>query len=569
MKLNVSRYRTRMAARAARQSGPEAEDALPPGAAALEPGNAGMFDNFDDGFGEQQFETAQSGPRPTSTPRPLPAKPDLGPVEIEAIKAEGLTSRQLRLARRLAGRHGMTPTSDFDAVRLLRMAGIDPFQRSRLLELVKPTPEESSAPRNSGANPAEVVAPRPVPADGARLPTTIRPVNLPSTEQRAEQTHLFDLMEIQRDIARRRRRKSLLLAARLMVFVMLPSLIAGYYFYVVATPLYSAKSEFVIQQSENVMAGGMGGLLRGSPMATQQDSIAVQGYLQSREAMLRLDQDFGFVGHFSAPNVDELQRLEPGSGLEAAYKVYQNKIKISYDSTEGIVKMEVMATDPATAVQFNEALISYAEEQVDELTQRMRGDQMQGAQDSYADAEAKLLAAQRQLVTLQEGMSVISSEQEMQLITGQLAQLETQMTTERLSLEQMRLNPEPNKARMAPIEQRIVALQVQIDGLRARLTEGTADVQSIAKIRGELLIAEAETRRRELLLTQAVEAMETARVEANRQTRYLSVSVHPIAPDKPAYPRAFENTLVALLIFAGIYLLLAMTVDILREQVSG
>jgi capsular polysaccharide transport system permease protein len=228
-----------------------------------------------------------------------------------------------------------------------------------------------------------------------------------------------------------------------------------------------------------------------------------------------------------------------------------------------------MATDPATAVQFNEALISYAEEQVDELTQRMRGDQMQGAQDSYADAEAKLLAAQRQLVTLQEGMSVISSEQEMQLITGQLAQLETQMTTERLSLEQMRLNPEPNKARMAPIEQRIVALQVQIDGLRARLTEGTADVQSIAKIRGELLIAEAETRRRELLLTQAVEAMETARVEANRQTRYLSVSVHPIAPDKPAYPRAFENTLVALLIFAGIYLLLAMTVDILREQVSG
>jgi capsular polysaccharide transport system permease protein len=563
MKLNVSRYRTRMAARA-QQASPKAEDALPPGSAALDPGQAGMFDNFDDGFGDQQFETAQGTQRHAF---PAQQKTNPGPVDIDAIKAEGLTSRQLRLARRLAARHNLPATSDFEAVRLLRMAGIDPFQRSRLLELVKPSAEQADPV--SRPDPAEAIQTRPVPTDGVRLPSTIRPASLPSTEQRAEQTHLFDLMEIQRDIARRRRRKSLLLAARLMVFVMLPSIIAGYYFYLVATPLYAAKSEFVIQQSENVMAGGMGGLFRGSPMATQQDSIAVQGYLQSREAMLRLDDDLGFVGHFSAPNVDELQRLEPGSGLEAAYKVYQNKVKISYDSTEGIVKLEVMATDPETAVKFNEALIHYAEEQVDELTQRMRGDQMQGAQDSYADAEAKLLAAQRHLVTLQEGMSVISSEQEMQLITGQLSQLETQMTTERLSLEQMRRNPEPNRARMAPIEQRIIALQTQIDGLRARLTEGTADVQSIAKIRGELLIAEADTRRRELLLTQAVEAMETARIEANRQTRYLSVSVHPIAPDKPAYPRAFENTLVALLIFAGIYLLLAMTVDILREQVSG
>ncbi|WP_229804377.1 capsule biosynthesis protein [Neogemmobacter tilapiae] len=560
MKLSVSRYRTRTVS--ADKVAQAAEESLSPGAAATQPGSNGLFDNFDDGFGEQRFETA----RGTATPSDAPKRGAKGPVDIDAIKAEGLSSRQLRLARRLASRRGMNPTSDFDAVRLLRLAGIDPFQRGRLLELVHPTAELKAEAQPAVEN--EIPA-RPVPSDGVRLPTTIRPVSLPSTEQRAEQAHLSDLMQIQRDISRRRRRKSALLMARLFVFVMLPAVIAGYYFYVVATPLYSAKSEFVIQQSENVMAGGMGGLLRGSPMATQQDSIAVQGFLQSREAMLRLDEDLDFIEHFSAPSVDELQRLQPGASMEAAYKVYQNKVRISYDSTEGIIKMEVMATDPATAVQFNEALISYAEEQVDELTQRMRGDQMQGAQDSYADAEGKLVEAQRRLVDLQEGLSVLSSDIEVQLITAQIGQLETQMTTERLSLAQMLSNPTPNEARVEPIKQRIVTLQNQIDDLRAKLTEGTADAQSLAKIKGELLMAEAEVRRRELLVTQAVESMETARVEANRQTRYLSVSVHPIQPDAAAYPRAFENTLVALLIFAGIYLMLAMTVDILREQVSG
>jgi capsular polysaccharide transport system permease protein len=42
-----------------------------------------------------------------------------------------------------------------------------------------------------------------------------------------------------------------------------------------------------------------------------------------------------------------------------------------------------------------------------------------------------------------------------------------------------------------------------------------------------------------------------------------------VAPDEAAYPRAFENTLVVMLIFAGIYLMISMTVAILREQVSA
>ena len=46
-------------------------------------------------------------------------------------------------------------------------------------------------------------------------------------------------------------------------------------------------------------------------------------------------------------------------------------------------------------------------------------------------------------------------------------------------------------------------------------------------------------------------------------------SIEPIAPDEATYPRAFENTLVALLIFSGIYLMIALTAAVLREQVTS
>ena len=85
---------------------------------------------------------------------------------------------------------------------------------------------------------------------------------------------------------------------RLAFFVLLPTLMAGYYYFAMATKFYATRAEFVIQQADQP-AGGLGGLFSGTGMATSQDSITVQSYLQSRDAMLRLDQELGFKAHFS------------------------------------------------------------------------------------------------------------------------------------------------------------------------------------------------------------------------------------------------------------------------------
>jgi capsular polysaccharide transport system permease protein len=101
------------------------------------------------------------------------------------------------------------------------------------------------------------------------------------------------------------------------------------------------------------------------------------------------------------------------------------------------------------------------------------------------------------------------------------------------------------------------------------MTTGSAAETSLAEIQSELQVAQADVATRQMLLAQALQSMETARIEANRQVRYLSLAVSPTPTDEPAYPRAFENTLVTLLIMLGIYLMVSMTAAILREQVSA
>jgi len=504
---------------------------------------------------EELFPLPDDGMGPGVNPQPGPKMADDQRItvdEIAKVEAEGLTGRQLRLARRIASKHNINASSDFAAVILLRRAGVDPFQRASLMDLV--------------------VSSRAEPQDGGRinLPQKITPVQVPSTEQRARENHLSDLREIQRDIARRRRRKLGFLTARLAFFVALPTMLAGYYFYSVATPMYSTDSQFVIQQAMNpTESAGMGGMLSTPSLQTVQDSVAVQGYLQSREAMERLNSDQGFREHFSQPSIDALQRIPADASLEDVYGVYEERVKISFDPTEGIVKMEVIATDPQSSVDFANALIGYAEQQVDHLTQRMREDQMSGAQQGYEDAVIKLGTSQQNLVELQETFRMISSDVEVGLITSQLSQLNTQLLQDQLSLEQMQSNTAPNEARMQPLRARIARLEEQVNTLRGRLTQSSEGDVSIARLQAQLAVAQADVETRQLILAESLKAMETARVEAARQTRYLSRSVNPVVTDAPVYPRAFENTLVSMLVFLGIYLMISMTVAILREQVSS
>lgn len=501
---------------------------------------------------------------------------------IDAIRQEGLTGRQLRMARRVAQKHGLAVTSDFDAVLQLRAQGIDPFQHSNILELVVPgqTGPGQTGPGQAGPGAGEGgagggaagAAIQSLPPGRIQLPQTIPqgPRNLPSTERASpDDRRASEIMRIQRDIARRRRRKAAMLFGRLGVFVMLPTLLVGWYFFVLATPMFATKSEFIIQQAQPAAGPGIGGLFQGTSMATQQDSISVQSFLTSRAAFVRLDAEHGFKEHFADPQIDPIQRLSDAATNEAAYDLYQRHVIIAYDPTEGILKMEVIAADPETSQRFSEALIAYAEEQVDQLTQRLREDQMSGARDSYVAAEERRAAALAALLAIQQEAQQIDPVGETAARTAQISALEQQRQQLQLSLQERLGVARPNEAQVNALRAQIASIETLIADLRSEMTSASGDGSSLAAKNTELRLAEENYAFQTLLVQQALQQMEAAQIEANRQVRYLSKSVEPVAPDEPTYPRAFENTALAFLSFAGIYLMLSLTASILREQVTS
>ena len=300
-----------------------------------------------------------------------------------------------------------------------------------------------------------------------------------------------------------------------------------------------------------------------------QESIAVQGFLEGREAIQRLDAELDFRSHFSGEDIDPLIRLAPDASEEDLYDLYRRMLDIGYDPTEGLVRMELRAADPATSQAFSEALIGFAEESVDQMSARVREDQMAGARQSFVDAEERMVQAQQRVIELQEQRGVLSTEAEVSTVFQQISTFELQLQEARLDLAELMSVARPNETRVDVARQNIARLEEIIADLRSGLTTGQGDNVSLARIQSELIVAQADLETRQMILAQSLQQMESARLEANRQSLYLSISVAPVAPDEAAYPRALENTLLTFLVFAGIYLMLSMTAAILREQVSA
>ncbi len=543
----------------------------------------------------QESAPIQTGGAPSPEPQPIPgprepqaratadavatppregevASPKAAAAEtdIDAIKREGLTGRQLRMARRVAQKNNLPATSDFDAVRLLRERGIDPFTRSNMLELV--VPKGTQGADGTKAPPASGFKNQPEGGETrVQLPQTVpaHQGGLPSTELSPAERRNREIGEIQRDIMLRRRRKMVLLLARLAFFVFLPTFIAGWYFYVAATPMYSTKSEFLILQADNAGGAGIGGLLSGTQFATNVDSIAVQSYLESKDAMLRLDRDVGFKSHFSQDWIDPIQRLDPNPTNEQAYKLYKKNVKIGYDPTEGVIRMEVSAADPEVSAEFSRKLISYAEARVNNLSEKKRDDQMRDALASFEKSEIDRRTAQEALVRLQQEGALLDPEGVIGSLRAQISNVEIQLQERQLDLAALMDNTRPNQAKVDGARGDIRRLQALLNQLNTKMTDASMGENSLAQLTARIQMAQADLATRDLLLQSALQQVEQTRMEANRQVRYLTTSVVPVASQEPSYPRSFEDTILAFLIFSGIYLMLSLTASILREQVTS
>lgn len=284
--------------------------------------------------------------------------------------------------------------------------------------------------------------------------------------------------------------------------VVLPTALAGYYYFMVASDIYITESRYVIRSPQKQSMGSVTDLFARVGFASSgDDSFVVRDYILSRSALDLLNDQLGIKAKYSAQTIDWLHRF-PGwkywdTSMEAFFDYYLKQVGVIVDPGTSISALTVKAFDPATALEINRKLLQYSESFVNQLNARAR-------QDLISNAQAEVNLAQNKL----EDVSL------------------------RLVYEQTSA-----KRSNSPDEQLV---------LMQRLT------------------LEKEFAVRQLATSMA--ALEQARVEAMRQQVYLERVAEPVLPDSAQEPRRIRGVLTVFILGMMFWGIMALLISGAREH---
>lgn len=342
-----------------------------------------------------------------------------------------------------------------------------------------------------------------------------------------------------------------------LIVVVLPTLLAALYYFVIAADQYESEARFVVRSTQSQMPQGTGGLgqvlgLAGVLNDSQAQSFSVSDYLGSHDAVGALHDKVDLVSLFRRPEADFVSRLWwPDPSPETLLRYYRRQVTVSFSQDTGITTLRVHAFRPDDARELARWLLTFGELRVNAFNQRAVEDAVRITTAELKEAEEHVIEAQRTLTTFRLQQRDIDPEK---TGVGQLTlvgRLEDTLAQSRAQLTAMLATVEANSPQVVAVRDRVAALEQQLSVQNARLTDIQGTAPRMADYQRLLMKQDFAAKR----YAGVAAALEVARENALKQQLYIVRVVEPNLPVRALYPRSaliVASVLVSLLVAYGI-----------------
>ena len=278
-------------------------------------------------------------------------------------------------------------------------------------------------------------------------------------------------------------------------------------------------------------------------MRSSDDAYIVKDFILSRDAMDYLVANAGLKEAFERPEADFLWRypsLFQAGTNESLFRHYLKFVSVDYDQTTGVADLRAQGFRPADAQRIAQALVVRAETLINGLNERSSADAIRSALLEVETAEQRAHHALDALTQFRNREKLIDPAQVSLASLNTIESLSLTMAEANASLSDIE-KATPAGPQVAPMRRKIAALQDQIAEERRKLSGGAGSLApQLAEYEGLML----DQSFAEKSFLSALAALETARVDAQRQRVFLEPVTSANLPDYPAYPHRMIWTLV-------------------------
>jgi capsular polysaccharide transport system permease protein len=347
-----------------------------------------------------------------------------------------------------------------------------------------------------------------------------------------------------------------------LAIVVVPTLLAALYYYVLAADQYQSEAHFIVRTADAAPTptGGFSQLLGlgGGMSASRSEAMSVNDYLDSQQVVNRINDKLNLVERFRRPEADVATRLwfsQPTPEMLLRY--YRRQVNVKFNQETGITSLQVRAFRPTDSYAIINELLAMGEGRVNEINRRSQTDQLSSARRQLAEAEQALLAIQSKMTGFRQARGDIDPEGSGKAQLGLVTTLEGQLTNARAQLNAMKGIIAPSSPQYVATLARVRALEAQVAGQSGKLTAGGGAIAARLGNYQELQVRQQFAAKRYEV---AAANLEKARDAAMKQQLYIVRVVDPNMPVKSEYPKRGEIVLtifLSLLVAYGIGWLLA------------
>ncbi len=353
-----------------------------------------------------------------------------------------------------------------------------------------------------------------------------------------------------------------------IALVLLPIMVAAVYLFVIATDQYVSEFRFSLSSIDPPRLDPLS-LLAGNAShspAGMESQIAVQ-YITSRAIVDQLDASLDLRRMFSPPETDWWARLPRPTSIEALVLYWRGQVDPFYDPANGTVVVRVRAFTPAEALQLAKAIVAGSEQLVNELSARARHDTVRNAEAEVAQAEARLKTVLADIRAFRDREGLIDPGKTAEATGTLAARLRDELVRTNADLTTLKSYMRDDAPAVKVLKARIRSIETQQRVVAHDLTDpDRSRNDTLSRQLGSYEQLESERRFAEAAYQHALQGLDQARANADRQQVYIASFVPPSLPEEALYPRRWRTLAVVALIAFALWAIGGLAVQSIRDH---
>lgn len=329
-----------------------------------------------------------------------------------------------------------------------------------------------------------------------------------------------------------------------LLLVLLPLAASGWYLWTRTADQFASNVSFSVRTSESRSGGGadlLGRLSRFSGTNSTDTDILYQ-FIQSQELVARIDERLDLRGLYSRHyDLDPVFSFHPDGTIEDLVRYWTRMVRISYDASNGLMALRVLAFEPAEAQRIAQAITDESIVRINDLSATARADATRYATEELDQSVERLRNAREAVTAFRSRNQIVDPLANIQGQMGLLNTLQQQLASALIDLDLLRETARDLDPRITQLERRIEVIRARIAEERSRFGvggDGPAG-DDYATLVGEFERLNVDREFAEQAYRSALMGYDMALAEAERTSRYLAAHITPTLAESSRYPERF------------------------------